>query len=101
MKEEKKKKIKEYRGFEISHCGDGLRVTRINDEQDRHTHLKCYNACYNVIDDVLSEKLPYSRSKWYLISLMRLSTNPEYINKIQKVLDARENKTKYRYRYAR
>ena len=32
--------IKIYKGFEISRCGDGLRVTRLNDDRDLHTHLQ-------------------------------------------------------------
>lgn len=87
-------KIKYYKGFEISHCGDGLRVTRLNDENDLHTHLNSLKACYSVIDDVLDEKLPYKRCNWYLISLYRLSTNEDYKRKIQEVLDTRKNKGK-------
>lgn len=87
-------KIKEYKGFEISHCGDGLRVTRLNEDGDMHTHLNSLKACHNVIDDVLAEKLPYKRCNWYLISLYRLSTNEDYKRKIQEVLDTRRKKGK-------
>ena len=86
--------IKIYKGFEIARCGDGLRVTRLNDDRDLHTHLQSLNACYSVIDDVLDEKLPYKRCNWYLISLIRLSTNEEYKRKIQEVIDTRKKKGK-------
>lgn len=89
-----------YKGFEISRCGDGLRVTRLDTPGDKHTHLKCYDACYSVIDNVLEEKLPYSKCKWYLRSLIRLSVNEDYIRKIEELLEIREQKG-YKPNYVR
>ena len=105
IKKIKKREVKYrrfYRGFEITHCGDGLRVTRLDVPGDKHTHLQSLKACYTVIDNVLDEKLPYSRCTWYLRSLIRLSTNENYIRKIEGVLAAREQKgvkLTYRNRY--
>lgn len=94
-KKNKKKSCKHteyYKGFEISSCRDGLRVTRLDVPGDKHTHLKTINACRSVIDNVLDEKLPYSKCKWYLRSLIRLSTNEEYVKKIEALLETRERK---------
>lgn len=94
-KKNKKREVKYrkyYKGFEITHCGDGLRVTRLDVPGDKHTHLNSLSGCYSVIDNVLEEKLPYSKCGWYLRSLIRLSINEEYIKKVEDLLEVRKQK---------
>jgi len=82
-----------YKGFAITRCDDALRVACISDPK-RHTHLHSLKACYKVINDMLSEKIPLKRSTYYLISLARLSANPVYIDKINAIVEVRKQKGK-------
>jgi hypothetical protein len=87
--------INEYRGFEIVRTIDGsFRVTKIGSETDQHTHLESKRACFNVVDDVLAKKLPLKRCKWYIISLIRLTDDIEYKQKLEDILLCREQRGK-------
>ena len=61
---------------------------------DCHTHLKNKSACESVINNVVNKKIPKNVGNYYLISLMRLSDNDTYKNKIQELIDVRECKGK-------
>ena len=62
--------------------------------QEGHTHLKHFEAAKTAIDLVINKKVPRSKDGYYLTSLMRLSENEEYIEKISELLETREQKGK-------
>lgn len=62
--------------------------------QEGHTHLRHFEAAKTAIDLVLKKKVPKSKDGYYLTSLIRLSEDDIYINKINELIEAREQKGK-------
>lgn len=65
--------------------------------KDGHTHLKNFKSSKNAIFFVIYNKIPRDHSFYYLTSLMRISNNEEYINKIDSLLQVKKNKDKNYY----
>lgn len=84
----------EYKDFVIDKIESGYRVTRICDNLDFHTHLKSKSACESVINNVVNKKIPKNVGEYYLTSLIRLSSDDTYKNKIQELIDVRKSKGK-------
>jgi hypothetical protein len=80
--------------FVIYKTVDGYRVTRIDNSEDRHTHLKSKSACNTVIQNVINRKIPKNVGSYYLTSLIRLSDDAEYIGKIEELIETRKLKGK-------
>jgi hypothetical protein len=72
---------------------DGYRVTR-NDDSDAHTHLISLNGARNAIKYVTDKKIPRNTGTYYLESLVRLSDNKLYINKVYELINIRKTKGK-------
>jgi len=85
--------IEIYKGFAIMRCDDSLKVASIKDPK-RHTHMHSLHACRKLINDMLVEKIPLKRSTYYLISLSRLTENPEYREKLNRIVNVRKQKGK-------
>lgn len=80
--------------FTIDKCIDGLRITRLDVDGDKHCHLKSRKLAETIINNVCSEKIPlYSHSRT-LVCMARLSDNENYIQKIDKLLAVRKQKGK-------
>ncbi|RDY29450.1 hypothetical protein CHL78_001745 [Romboutsia weinsteinii] len=62
--------------------------------QEGHTHLRHFDAAKTAIDLVLNKKVPKSTDGYYLASLIRLSEDDFYINKINELLTTRKRKGK-------
>ena len=62
--------------------------------EDGHTHLKSFKASKTAIDLVLNGKIPRSTNFYYLESLIRLSKDTKYINKIKELIEVRWQKGK-------
>lgn len=62
--------------------------------QEGHTHLKHFEAAKTAIDLVINKKIPKSTDGYYLTSLIRLSEDDIYIDKINELIKTRENKGK-------
>lgn len=62
--------------------------------KDGHTHLKHFNAAKKAIDLVINKKTPKSTNVYYLISLIRLTNDDSYIEKINELIDVRNKKGK-------
>lgn len=60
--------------------------------QEGHTHLKHFDAAKTAIDLVINKKIPKSTHGYYLISLIRLSEDEYYINKINELIESRDQK---------
>ena len=64
--------------------------------KDGHTHVNKYEQALYLIDCVTKRKIPKRVNKYFLISLIRLSKDDKYINKIQRIVDGEEPKQNYR-----
>lgn len=84
----------EKESFRIEKCKNCYRVTRTDVNGNLHTHIKSLRLYELVINAVCKEKIPLYLSKRCLISAQRLSTNKDYIAKIDKVLHAKKSKGK-------
>ncbi len=62
--------------------------------KDGHTHLKHFNAAKKAIDLVINKKTPKSTNVYYLISLIRLTNDDSYVEKINELIDVRNKKGK-------
>lgn len=88
--------MEKYRGYRIESTENGFRIT-LDDDSDRHTHLKSKHFCMKLIDYVVDRKVPTRVGNYVLESCIRLSTDENYIRKVTELLDARKNKTKQFY----
>jgi hypothetical protein len=52
----------------------------------QHTHVSTFKLAKTMIDIVVNEKKPTSKNKDFIDSLIRLSTNKQYIQTLQDVL---------------
>lgn len=59
-----------------------------------HTHFKNLNASKKLINLAINKKIPKSNSNYFLDSLIRISNDEKYIEKIQELKDVREQKGK-------
>lgn len=78
--------------FVIDQTSDGYRVKRIDIDGNNHTHLQSLSACNSVISSVMQRKIPRNTSIYILKSLIRLSNDESYINKVQELIDVRMQK---------
>ena len=88
--------MEKYRGYRIEQTENGFRIT-LDDGSDRHTHIKSKGFCHKLIDYVVDKKVPTRVSNYVLESCIRLSTDKNYIRKIDELLVVRKNKTKQFY----
>lgn len=81
------------KNFLINKVSNGYIVININkDFKEGHTHLKSFKASKTAIDLVLNRKIPRSTNFYYLESLVRLSDDEAYIEKIYQLIQTRKNK---------
>lgn len=62
--------------------------------EEGHTHLRNFNAAKKAIDLVLNKKIPKSTNGYYLTSLIRLTNDEDYIEKIEELIEVRVQKGK-------
>lgn len=58
-----------------------------------HTHINEYKQALYLTDCVIQKKIPKNVNKYFLVSIIRLSTDKRYIEKIQKRIDNEPKKT--------
>lgn len=83
--------------FVIDKIENGYRVTRIDVEEDLHTHLKNLSACESVIKHVINKTIPKRVGYYYLTSIIRLATDHVFADKVQSLIDVRKQKSKQMY----
>ena len=92
-------KIYERKEFMIFKVKNGYIVYNAKKSfQEGHTHLKHFEAAKTAIDLVIRKKIPRSTHSYYLTSLIRISEDDSYINKIKELINSREQKGK-KYKY--
>lgn len=60
--------------------------------EDGHTHLNSYKQAVYAVDCIKKNKIPYNVNIYFLVSLKRLSTDKQYIEKIDNLIDTRTRK---------
>lgn len=68
-----------------------------HDFKDYHTHIRNYKTCIFIIDLVMHKSIPHHLNTYLLRSLIRLSDDEEYCNKIQQLIDVKNSKRKDYY----
>ncbi len=84
------------KNFKIYDAGTNYIVhnTRLN-FKEHHTHIKNFHTCKFLIDMSIHESIPEKHlSDYLLVSLIRLSNNKVYINKLNHILD--DNKERHK-----
>lgn len=88
-------KVYERKEFMIFQVKEGYIVYNTKKSfQEGHTHLKHFEAAKTAIDLVINKKVPKSTDGYYLSSLIRISDDDMYINKINELIKSREQKGK-------
>ena len=88
-------KIYEKKEFMIFQVKEGYVVYNTKKSfQEGHTHLKHFEAAKTAIDLVINKKIPRSTHSYYLTSLIRLSVDNDYIDKINELIEVRIKKSK-------
>ena len=88
-------KIYERKEFMIFQVKEGYIVYNAKKSfQEGHTHLRHFESAKTAIDLVIRKKIPRSTQRYYLTSLMRLSDDYIYINKIKELMESRIQKGK-------
>jgi hypothetical protein len=88
-------KIYEKREFIIFQVKDGYIIYNTKKNfQEGHTHLRHFEAAKTAIDLVIKKKIPKSTDAYYLTSLIRISEDNSYIEKIHELIRIRANKGK-------
>ena len=88
--------MEKYRGYRIETTENGFRITLDNDS-NRHTHIKSKGFCKKLIDYVVDRKVPTRVSNYILESCIRLSTDDVYTRKLTELLEVRKNRTRQFY----
>nr|DAZ34420.1 MAG TPA: hypothetical protein [Caudoviricetes sp.] len=64
--------------------------------QEGHTHLQKYEQTQYAIDCVLKNKIPKKTNKYFLVSLLRLTKDKKYAERLQRIIDGEEKPQHYR-----
>ena len=62
--------------------------------KEGHSHLFGYESAKKVIDLAIHERVPNDLDRYRLVSLIRISENPDYKAKIQELIDAKDARHK-------
>lgn len=72
-------------------------INKNKDFEEGHTHLKSFKTAKMIVDLALNKLIPNHLSQYLLISLIRISEDLEYINKLEILLNNKKNKTQQNY----
>lgn len=73
--------------FAIYKVGNGYIIhNRNKDFSKGHSHQKRLNTCISIAKLVHRQQMPRNHSKWFLESIIRVSNNKEYIEKIKDLM---------------
>lgn len=79
--------------YEVYEMHDGYIIHNIRIPwREGHTHLKTLNICRTLIDMALYKKIPRTRSNYILTSLTRISDDDRYREKVQSLIEVRQQK---------
>ena len=85
------KKIFQRKEYSIYRVKDGFIIHNTNgDFKKHHTHVRSFNKAKSIVDLCIRKKLPNTPRKWEIESLMRLTRNNAYYNKLRDLLEGLE-----------
>lgn len=89
------------KNFKIYDAGNGFIVHNSNlDFGDHYTHINNFDTCKYIIDLSIHKSIPKHLSDYLLESLIRLSNDKKYINKIKLCMTSKKKNTNnYKQRY--
>lgn len=81
------KKIFQRKEYSIYKASDGYIVHNTNKEfMIGHTHVRSFNKAKSIVDLCIRKKLPNTPRRWEIESLMRVTNNNTYRNKLRDLL---------------
>ena len=90
-KTERAKKIFQRKEYSIYKAKDGYIIHNTNgDFRKHHTHVRSFNKAKSIVDLCIRKKIPNTPRKWEIESLMRLTRNNAYYNKLRDLLEGME-----------
>ena len=85
------KKIFQRKEYSIYKAKDGYIIHNTNgDFRKHHTHVRSFNKAKSIVDLCIRKKIPNTPRKWEIESLMRLTRNNAYYNKLRDLLEEME-----------
>lgn len=75
-------------------CGYIIHNSR-KEFKNGHTHIESFRVAKEIVDSVIEEKIPNHFSIYFLISLIRISDDEEYIERINKRIKSKRKKQNY------
>ena len=76
------------KSFKIYDAGKGYIVHNSNLEfHNHHTHINNFHTCKYIIDLCIHKTIPRHLSKYLLVSIIRLTNDNAYRNKIERILN--------------
>ena len=84
--------------FRIDRLQDNtFRITRIDVDGDKHTHVNSRKLANVIINNVVNGKMSLSSRTRTLESMYRLADDGKYREKLKELIDNRKNKLKPKY----
>ena len=62
-----------------------------------HTHVKNMSACKMLIELSLEKRIPYDLPPYFIISLIRINDDEEYVRKLNELLISKNNRKNMYY----
>ena len=85
------KKIFQRKEYSIYKASDGYIIHNTNGEfKNHHTHVRTFSKAKSLVDLCIRKKLPNTPRAWEIESLMRLTRNHAYYNKLRDLLEEME-----------
>lgn len=82
------KKVFQRKEYSIYKASDGFIVHNTNlPFKGHHTHIRSFHKAKSLVDLCIRKKLPNTPRRWEIESLMRVSNNQTYKNKLLMLLD--------------
>lgn len=79
--------------YNIYDMGDGYIIHNIDKPfNEGHTHINNYKTAVYIIDLAIHKSIPHHICEYFMISLKRLSTDDDYIRKIDDILESKQNR---------
>ena len=72
-------------------------LQNIKMEDFAHTHVRNFSACKMLIELSLEKRLPYDLPPYFIISLIRVNSDEEYVRKLNELLISKQNKKQIYY----
>lgn len=82
------RKIFQRKEYSIYKASGGYIIHNTNgDFRGHHTHVRTFSKAKSIVDLCIRKKLPNTPRKWEIESLMRLTRNNAYYNKLRDLLE--------------